>query len=53
MVISRYLEIDHEGCVMELVRYLEDDTLIDADGRDKLVGKLKGYQDKLYKDPLT
>lgn len=53
IVISRYLEIDHEGCVMELVRYLEDDTLIDADGRDKLVGKLKGYQDKLYKDPLT
>lgn len=53
LVISRYLEIDHEGCVMELVRYLEDDTLVDADGRDKLVGKLKGYQDKLYKDPLT
>lgn len=53
MVISRYLEIDHEGCVMELVKYLEDDTLIDTDGRDKLVGKLKGYQDKLYRDPLT
>ncbi len=53
LVISRYLEIDNEGCVMELVRYLADDTLIDADGRDKLVGKLKGYQDKLYKDPLT
>lgn len=53
LVISRYLEIDHEGCVMELVRYLEDDTLVDADGRDKLVGKLKGYQDKLYKDTLT
>ena len=53
LVISRYLEIDHEGCVMELVRHLADDTLIDTDGRDKLVGKLKGYQDKLYKDPLT
>lgn len=38
---------------MELVRYLADDTLIDMDGRDKLVGKLKGYQDKLYSDPLT
>lgn len=53
LVISRYLEIDEEGCVMELVRHLEDDTLIDTDGRDKLVGKLKGYQDKLYRDPLT
>lgn len=53
LVISRYLEIDDEGCVMELVRHLQDDTLIDIDGRDKLVGKLKGYQDKLYRDPLT
>lgn len=53
LVISRYLEIDDERCVMELVRHLEDDTLIDTDGRDKLVGKLKGYQEKLYKDPLT
>lgn len=51
--ISRYMEIDGEPCVMELVRYLADDTLIDTDGRDKLVGKLKGYQDKLYRDPLT
>lgn len=53
LVISRYMEIDGEPCVMELVRYLADDTLIDTDGRDKLVGKLKGYQDKLYRDPLT
>ena len=53
LVISRYLEIDDEACVMELVRHLENDTLIDTDGRDKLVGKLKGYQDKLYRDPLT
>ena len=53
LVISRYMEIDDEPCVMELVRYLADDTLIDMDGRDKLVGKLKGYQDKLYSDPLT
>ena len=49
LVISRYMEIDDEPCVMELVRYLADDTLIDTDGRDKLVGKLKGYQDKLYR----
>ena len=53
LVISRYLEIDGEACVMELVKHLENDTLIDTDGRDKLVGKLKGYQDKLYIDPIT
>lgn len=53
LVISRYLEIDDEACVMELVKHLENDTLIDTDGRDKLVGKLKEYQDKLYIDPVT
>ena len=53
LVISRYLEMDDEACVMELVKHLENDTLIDTDGRDKLVGKLKGYQDKLYIDPVT
>ena len=53
LVISRYLEIDDKACVMELVKHLENDTLIDTDGRDKLVGKLKGYQDKLYIDPVT
>lgn len=53
LVISRYLEIDSEACVMELVKHLENDTLIDTAGRDKLVGKLKGYQDKLYIDPIT
>lgn len=53
LVISRYLEIDDEACVMELVKHLENDTLIDTDGRDKLVGKLKWYQDKLYIDPVT
>nr|WP_288811104.1 diguanylate cyclase [uncultured Anaerostipes sp.] len=53
LVISRYLEIDDEACVMELVKHLENDTLIDTAGRDKLVGKLKGYQDKLYIDPVT
>ena len=31
LVISRYLEIDDEACVMELVKHLENDTLIDLD----------------------
>ena len=53
LVISRYLEIDDEACVMELVKHLDNDTLLDTDGRDKLVGKLQGYQNKLYIDPVT
>ena len=39
-VISCYVEIDGVPQVMELVRELDEDTLIDADGREKLVGKI-------------
>ena len=38
---------------MELVRELDEDTLIDADGREKLVGKMVQYDNKLYRDALT
>lgn len=51
--ISRYVEIDGVPQVMELVRELDEDTLIDADGREKLVGKMVQYDDKLYRDALT
>lgn len=52
-MISRYVEIDGVPQVMELVRELDEDTLIDADGREKLVGKMVQYDDKLYRDALT
>lgn len=52
-VISRYVEIDGVPLVMELVRELDEDTLIDADGREKLVGKMVQYDNKLYRDALT
>lgn len=52
-VISRYVEIDGVPQVMELVRELDEDTLIDADGREKLVGKMVQYDNKLYRDALT
>lgn len=52
-VISRYVEIDGEPQVMELVRKMDEDMLLDAEGREKLVGKLIQYDDKLYRDALT
>lgn len=38
---------------MELINHLEDDTLIDISCREKLINKLTGYNEKLYKDVLT
>ena len=52
-VISRYMEIDGQPYVMELINHLEDDTLIDISCREKLINKLTGYNEKLYKDVLT
>lgn len=52
-VVARYVEIDGKPYVMELVKKMNEETLLDADGRRKLAGKLAGYNDELYKDALT
>ena len=52
-VTAEYLEIEGTPYVMELIEKLDDDTLIDSDGCEKLVSKLSGYTDKLYRDALT
>ena len=41
-VTSEYLEIEGKPYVMELIEKLDDDTLIDSDGCEKLVSKLSG-----------
>lgn len=38
-VTSNYLEVDGKSCVMELVQRLDDTTLIDTEGRKKLIEK--------------
>lgn len=52
-VISRYVEIDNVPYVMELVREMDEDSLIDLAGSEKLVNKLLRYDEKLYLDALT
>lgn len=52
-VTAEYLEIEGTPYVMELIEKLDDDTLIDSDGCERLASKLSGYTDKLYRDALT
>ncbi len=52
-VISKYVEIDGKPYVMELLKQLDDDTMLDLEGHDKLLSKLMMYTEKLYKDALT
>lgn len=52
-VFARYLEIDSEPYVMEMLKKLDENTLTDKEGYEKLAGKLTVYSEKLYKDVLT
>lgn len=52
-VFARYLEIDSEPYVMEMLKKLDENTLTDEEGYEKLTEKLIVYSEKLYKDVLT
>ncbi len=52
-VTARYVEVDGIPGVMELVRRLDNNCLIDTDGRNKLLEHLTSYHDDLYIDALT
>ena len=36
-VIARYVEIEGEPCVIEMINRLDDETLMDSEGRQNLV----------------
>lgn len=52
-VISRYLEVDGEPCVMELLREFDFENIIDLLGEKKLLSHLNDYHEKTYTDVLT
>ena len=52
-VFSRYVEIDGEPYIMELIKNLNENTLLDSAGCEKLLSRLTIYNEKLYKDALT
>ncbi len=53
-VIAKYVEIDNKPYSMEMIKCMDDDSmLVGSEGRDKLVSKIAGYEDKLYEDVLT
>ena len=52
-VFCRYVEIDGEPYVMEMIKELDERTLLDSEGYEKLLSHLTVYNEKLYKDALT
>lgn len=52
-VTARYVEIDGQPYVMELLRKMDEEFLVDLENRDRLMEKLSRYNEKLYQDVLT
>ena len=52
-VTARYVEIDGQPYVMELLRKMDEEFLVDLENRDRLMEKLSGYNEKLCQDALT
>ena len=52
-VIARYVEVDEEPYIMELIRCLDNDWSIGEANHEKLVDLFVHYNDKLYRDAVT
>ena len=52
-VTARYMEVEGEPYVLELVKRMDDNYMIDEKQREKLLRHFVGYHEQLYKDALT
>lgn len=52
-VFSKYVEVDGEPYVMELIKRLDNDSLVGVNDREKLMNKLMKYHAAMYTDALT
>lgn len=52
-VISRYIVVDGEECVMELLRQFDFENIVDFLGEKELLSHLNDYHEKTYTDVLT
>lgn len=52
-VFSKYVEVDGEPYVMELIKRLNNDSLVGVNDREKLMNKLMKYHAAMYTDALT
>ena len=52
-VTARYVEVDGKPGVMELIRQMDKDVLMDPAESELLVSRITDYHEKLYRDALT
>lgn len=52
-IVANYLEIDGKPYVMELLKKMDKNSLIDRKDHERLIRSLTGYNERLYQDVLT
>lgn len=52
-IMAKYLEIDGNPYVMELLKKMDKNSLIDRKDHERLINSLTGYNERLYQDVLT
>lgn len=52
-IMAKYLEIDGNPYVMELLKKMDKSSLIDRKDYERLISSLTGYNERLYQDVLT
>lgn len=52
-LIAKYVEVDGEPCVIEMMKPLDKNAVFSLNGRDELVSKLARNNEEVYKDSLT
>lgn len=52
-VFSKYVQVDGEPYVMELIKKLDEDSLLGVQDREKIMNKLSKYHKAMYTDALT
>lgn len=50
---SKYVQVDGEPYVMELIKKLDEDSLLGVQDREKIMNKLSKYHKAMYTDALT
>lgn len=52
-VVAKYIEIEDEPFMLEMVTKIDDRTLLGAFGHESFIKTIIGYNETLYIDPLT
>lgn len=52
-VLAEYFNVEGKDVVLELVKKIDEETLLKAEGENRFVDRITTYNDQMYKDSLT